>query len=44
MSLRDAKMSSLKDKIEAQAEEVRLKKEKEDEEKKKVIKKAAKKD
>lgn len=44
MSLRDFKMPSLKDKIEAQAEEVKEKLEKMDDENKKVIKKSAKKD
>ena len=43
MSLREYKLSSLKDKIEAQAEEVREKKEKEDIELDKVIKKSSRK-
>lgn len=46
MSLREAKLPNLKDKLEAQeearkAEELRVKLEKEDEKSKKVIKKAA---
>lgn len=39
MSLQDAKMSSLKDKLAAQAEELKEKLQKDDEKEKKIIKK-----
>lgn len=44
MSLKDFKMSNLKDKLENEAEELRERLEKEDEESKRVIKKSAKKE